>query len=219
MRNLTRLLFSARLALILTAGVLGASAAQAGATFIAKLSPTDRAAIGVAKLDPVETSELNKLVQRDLDMARQGNVVGFAKTFTERLTPLERDRSGVSLLTAAECSKLDSVVAAAMAAHPAALGVSTVNAVQPAPLKGIGFGPMRPQIHGDVTVFYGQGGHGSSWYGGAFDTRVSDPKGRFTLSIGVSQTTGRGPWAPLGYGCGYGDGYGYGYGYGPGPIW
>ena len=216
MRNSPRIHSPARIALVVTALVLGACAARAGTAFLSQLTPTERAAVGVSNRDLVETSELNKLVQRDLALARQGNVVGFAKTFTERLTPLERERSGVNLLTTAERAKLDGLVAAAMAARPVA---PTVNVAQAAPLKGIGLGPMRPQIHGDVTLFYGAGGHGSSWYGGAFDTRITDPKGRYTVQVGVSQTYGRGLWAPWGCGYGYGPGYGYGYFPGQGPIW
>ena len=56
--------------------------------------------------------------------------------------------------------------------------------------------PLGTQVHGDLSFTIGGGSHGSSFYGTSMDLFVTDPSGRFTVGIGVSEYRGKGFFAP-----------------------
>jgi hypothetical protein len=55
-------------------------------------------------------------------------------------------------------------------------------------------------VHGDLSLTVGAGSHGSSFYGTSLDLFASDPSGKFTIGVGVSDYRGRGligPYCPV----------------------
>ena len=63
------------------------------------------------------------------------------------------------------------------------------------------------EVHGDLSFTVGAGSHGSNFYGTSMDLTATDPSGRFTIGVGVSDYHGKGllalcapdaPYAPFG---------------------
>lgn len=175
---------------------LGALAAQAQIPFSHTLMPYDWRAAGFPHLTTPEARVLDQLIQRDLDSARQGDVVAFAKTFTQRRTPEERKASGIDQLTPAERATLNALVASAIAARPRSPVLTSKGPLKDPTADNI---PTRrlPHVHGQVSMFVGAGSGGTSFYGGSFDAVVTDPSHRWSVDVGVSQVRGKGYW-----GCG-----------------
>lgn len=165
-------------------------AAQTPRTFSQSLAPAAWTSVGFSKLTAAQTAALDALIQHDVQSARQGDVVAFAKSFTARRTPEEFKRAGLDRLTAAERAKLDDLVAAEVAKRPTEAFMPYVpNAITTQAIE-----EMKPklQVHGDVSMFVGSTSHRGSFYGGSFDAYVVDPAHRFSLSVGMAQVRGKG---------------------------
>lgn len=200
-----RHLLLARAAPALAAALLALCAADAKAGFSGSLSPMESAMAGLGRLAPAQVAALDAQVDRDVASAHEGGVTAFASGFCARRTPRERAQAGIDRLTGGECASLDALVARQIACGPppaapfvyapAAAAVQGEFSMAPAP---------RPEVHGDVSLTLG-GGRGTSFYGTSADVFVTDPSGRFTLGIGVSEFRGKGfigpcligPYEPL----------------------
>jgi hypothetical protein len=174
--------------------------AAAETPFSEGLSPQERGASGVARLTPAERATLDGLVGRDVILARQGGVTGFSSTFAARRTPKERIAAGMDRLSEAERSNLDAFAARAIASPPPP---SDTFAYEPRPAppgmeEVLVTAPPKLQVHGDLSVTVGGGGHGSSFFGTSEDLFVTDPSGRFTVGIGFSEFKGKGFFGPYG---------------------
>jgi hypothetical protein len=168
------------------------------AGFSAALSPGERTLAGLAKLTAAQAAALDSLVERDAAIAREGAVTGFASGFTARRTPRERAAAGIDLLSDAERASLDALAARQIAYGPAPMAPFTyAPSAGPAPDGLLVSAPLRPEVHGDVSLTFG-GGRGSSFYGTSADVFVTDPSGRFTLGVGVSEFRGKGLIGPFG---------------------
>ena len=196
-----RLLRSAAAAL---AAVLVASAAAAAAEprLSEGLSPRERSMAGITRLTAAQVGALDALAGRDVALAHEGGVTAFASSFTSRRTPRERAAAGIDALTEGERSVLDSLVARAIAYGPSPMAPFAYSPpARPVPAEIPAPPPPRPEAHGDLSATVG-GGHGSSFYGASFDLFVTDPSGRFTLGVGVSQFRAKGligPYGPYGF--------------------
>jgi len=174
-------------------------ARAAGSTFTGGLSDAERTSAGLLKLKPAQIAFLNALVQRDVTSAHQGGVTGFASSFSARHTPEERVASGIDGLTEEERSALDALAAKAIAyGPPPSEAFSYSKDPAPVPSEVLVSTPLKPEVHGDVGISVGAGGHGSSFYGTSADLFVTDPSGAFTLGVGISSYHVRG------FGGGYG---------------
>jgi hypothetical protein len=196
--------------------MVGASGFAAEATLVSvangfdrTLSPEEAAAVGLAKLSVAQIAALDRFVQRDVGLARDGDVGGFSTNFSQRLTPRERAAAGLDQLAPEQVARLDNYVARAIATPPppeaefayqpkltpppaTAVGASAAAAAAPASL------PMKPQglvVHGDVSFTVG-GGSGGSFYGTGLDVILSDPKGKYTIALGFSTFHGSGRYYP-----------------------
>ncbi len=169
-------------------GLVAARAEQV--PFSQILSPAERVATGFSRLTPPQAKALDALIERDIDSARQGDVVAFAKSFTQRRTAEERQRAGIDQLTDTERAQLDRLVATVLARRPVVPFVP--NRFTPAGQDGVTLIKPKPEVHGEVSLFYGAGSGGRSWYGGAFDATVTDPSHKFTLGVGLSEVHSRG---------------------------
>jgi hypothetical protein len=182
----------------LAALLLAFCAAAAMAGFSAALSPAERTLAGIAKLSSAQAAALDSLVDRDAALAREGGVTGFASSFTARRTPKERTAAGIDLLTDRERASLDALAARQIAYGPAPMAPFTyAPPAGPAPDDALVSAPLRPEVHGDVSLTLG-GGRGSSFYGASADVFVTDPSGKFTFGMGVSEFRGKGFVGPLG---------------------
>ena len=86
--------------------------------FTDSLSPTEQTAMGLTKLSAAQRATLNTQIQRDVTLARQGDVPGFATAFTQRRTAVERAAAGLDLLSNDERGQLDAFVARTIAQPP-----------------------------------------------------------------------------------------------------
>lgn len=197
--RLTSLTF-ARAALACASLLLASAASAAQAGFIEGLSPDERAASGLARLAPAQAARLDALVGRDVSLAHEGGVTGFASSFTARRTPQERAEAGIDPLSAGERSMLDVLAARAIAYGPPAQA-SFSYAASAAPPETLVSAPPKAQVHGDLSLTVGGGSHGSSFYGTSADLFVTDPSGRFTVGVSVSTFRSKGFVGPYGPGC------------------
>lgn len=181
-----------------------------GQPFTDGLSADDRRAIGVDLLTPPERAALNEQVARELALARQGNVRGFAKTFTQRRTPADLTATGLEKLSPEQRTALDRSIAWAMA-------VPLFLDVQPrfTPSDAVQTVKPKARIHGEMSATVGVGSGGRSMYGGSMAVTYEDPNRGLSTTVRVSQYKGDGwifyddGYGPAGYGYGPALGYGY----------
>jgi hypothetical protein len=189
-----------RIGIACAAMALATMARASESGFSDGLSPGEKAACGISRLTATEVTALNALVGRDVTLARQGGVTGFSSAFAARHTAQELSAAGIGRLSEKERSSLDSLVARAMALGPSPL--RSFEYVPPPPAQPVVPipAPQAPEVHGDLTLTIG-GGRGSSFYGSSVDLFITDPSGRFTLGVGVSDYRGRGYFGPYGPYC------------------
>lgn len=189
-----------RLKVFLLAGIAsaGISLAQAAeAAFSERLSDDEQEATGVARLSDEQREVLDNLVEREVRLARQGNVPAFAGEFTNRRSAPELAKAGIDSLSKTERTRLNAKVAQAIATRPIEL-----NELTPVPnhIAARGIAP-KPIVHGEVSFTYGVASGGRSFYGGSFYVEQTDPVKGYTIGIGVSQYKGDGLFFMNNYDC------------------
>jgi hypothetical protein len=206
-------------ACLLGASLLLATLARAAdIDFAGGLSGEERAAVGIGHLSASEAAVLNGLVGQDVTLAHDGGVTGFSTGFCERHWDRERLSAGLVRLSATERAALDRYAARAIALgpppdapfsySPPRTTVSPIaSAPKPAAPNPIVSTVQHMEVHGDLSFTVGAGSHGSSFYGTSMDLTATDPSGRFTIGVGVSDYHGKGllalcgpdaPYGPLG---------------------
>jgi hypothetical protein len=182
-----------RLSIAAAAVLLAAGASAAEAGFSASLSPAERSQTGLSRLDPGQLAALDRMVAHDVTLARQGGVTAFSSDFAARHTPPERKAAGVDRLSPPELASLNALVAHTIASPPSLADTMAYEPPAPAePMQEVAVtAPPKFSVHGDVSFTVG-GGHGSSFYGTSADLFVTDPSGKFTLGVGVSDFHGKG---------------------------
>ncbi|HEX2099586.1 MAG TPA: hypothetical protein VHF69_02925 [Candidatus Synoicihabitans sp.] len=184
-------------------GWLSLVAAGAGAeeTFTALLTPVERAGIGVEKLDDDQRAALNAQVQREVRLARQGDVIAFAGTFTSRRPASERVAAGLEQLTAEETAQLDTLVARQLAQRPTIIVPRTEAGANATTVT-----KSRAQWHGVLSATYGRGSGGREFYGASVTSIYDDPEHNFTAAITLARY--HGDWFyDDGFGCRSGRGW------------
>lgn len=172
-------------------GAAVSSAAESTAKPTDLIAAEAGATAGLGKLTAAQRDELDRLIQRELTLAREGDVRGFAGTFSTRRTAAERAAAGLEGLEPAELAKLDLMVARlletpAPTTWPVRLPRS--SSVANAEVQPVG---DRLKVHGHVSATYGWGG-GGSFYGGSLGTSVYDPVTGTSLYLGLSDYRGDG---------------------------
>lgn len=187
------------------------------ARFSDTLTQEQRVFTGLKRLNDTQLASINALVEREIKLATQGDVRGFAKSFCERRNSGELEATGLLGLREEEKAQLDGLIAERLAecSQPGPQAVSN-------PGKGVSFPRNRSalEVHGSVSFMVGSNFKGGYVYGGAFETTLSDRSGRMSLTLGYSELHGKGMplWGV--YPCAYPYGrYPYGgyypYEYGP----
>lgn len=184
--------------------ILGLGTARAQAfSFSDGLSADERAACGLAKLSPAQIGALNAYVARDVSLAHEGGVTGFSSAFSVRLNPQQKTLCGIDRLSEKERGFLDAMAARSIAYGPPPsqeFSYRPAAAAAPPPPEEVVAPPPAVQVHGDVSFTIG-GGHGSSYYGSSMDLFVTDPSGKYTIGVGVSEFRGHGFFGPYGPYC------------------
>ncbi len=176
----------------LTLGLLNGAAARADEPgFTAKLSATDLAAAGLAKLSPEQATALDAQIAREIAVARQGDVVAFSRSFMQRRSADQLTAAGLTALTAEERNQLDLVVARAVAQRPAIV-VQILTAKAKAADDAVETITYKPQLHGEVTLTVGTAGGGRNFYGGSFTTVYDDPQRKFSVAFTYAEYHGKG---------------------------
>ena len=80
--------------LALSLFLLAASARAAETEFLSAVSPADRASSGISHLTAGQQAALARYANRDITLAREGDVTGFSGSFSERRTDQERREAG-----------------------------------------------------------------------------------------------------------------------------
>ncbi len=165
-----------------------------------------------------EAAVLNGLVGQDVTLAHDGGVTGFSTGFCERHWDRERLSAGLVRLSATERAALDRYAARAIAlgpppdapfsySPPRTTVAPIASAPKPAAPNPIVSTVQHMEVHGDLSFTVGAGSHGSSFYGTSMDLTATDPSGKFTIGVGVSDYHGKGllalcgpdaPYGPLG---------------------
>ncbi|MBL9193428.1 MAG: hypothetical protein JNJ82_13825 [Opitutaceae bacterium] len=156
--------------------------------FTDTLLTVERDAIGLAKLAPDEINALNDQVEREVKLARQGNIKGFAVPFTQRRKPTQRTAAGLSRLNEPELRALDEAISKTVALPTIIVPSSSMR---PRRDGVVDTAPLKPKVHGEVSFTVGMGSGGSSFYGGSMTVVHEDPRG-FTAAIQISQYRGKG---------------------------
>jgi len=171
--------------------------------FTATLSSENKAASGIAKSTEPQRAALDQQVQREIATARQGDTVAFSTTFTHRRTPQQRVDAGLDHLMTPELTQLDRLVAMAVADRPPhAQPQATTPLITPLPSSPwVEITPRKMEIHGEMSLTYVSAGSGRNGYGASMITTATDPSGKFSITIGVSQFYGKGLYHPYEYDC------------------
>ncbi|MFT3784387.1 MAG: hypothetical protein QM790_20445 [Nibricoccus sp.] len=181
---------------MLAAVFITAWAARAGATgFTSDLSDENKVGIGVAKLTPEQIAALDAQVAREIAVARQGDTPAFSTTFSKRRTPQQRKEAGLDRLMTPELNRLDTLVANAVANRPAPPGPTIVKPASTTPESAsdwVDVTPPKWDVHGQVSLAYIWGSGGRSGYGASVATTATDPSGKVSVSLVLSQFTFKG---------------------------
>ena len=185
---------------VLTSAVL-ADVTQPG--FTATLSSENKTASGIAKLTEPQCAALDQQVQREIATARQGDTVAFATSFTHRRTPQQRVEAGLDHLMTPELNQLDRLVAVAVANRPVPTeSLAAASTITTPPSSNWGeITPRKMEIHGEMSLTYVSAGSGRNGYGASMITTATDPSGKFSITVGVSQFYGKGLYHPYEYDC------------------
>jgi len=187
-----------------------ASAVPAGAeqpSFTSTLAAENKALIGLARLTEQQVGALDQQVQREIFTAHQGDTVAFSTTFTHRRTPTQRTEAGLDRLMTPELAQLDRLVATAVANRPPSTSPLLTATTTTLPSSGwVEITPRHMEIHGETTLTYAWGSGGAHGYGASIVTTATDPSGKFSLTVGISQFNGKGfrryyPYYPGEYEC------------------
>ena len=190
-------------ALIVAVLTSAALADVAQPSFAATLSAENATASGVAKLTEPQRAALDQQVQREISTARQGDTVGFSTSFTHRRTPQQRVEAGLDHLMTPELTQLDRLVAAAVANRaPAESPAAAAPLITTQPSSNwVEITPRKMEIHGEMSLTYVSAGSGRNGYGASVITTATDPSGKFSITVGLSQFHGKGLYHPYEYDC------------------
>ncbi len=169
--------------------------------FWAKLTPEERVAVGVEKLSETQRAALEAMIAKEVKLARQGNVRGFAGTFISRRTEEERVAAGLGILTTGEKYQLDRQVARALAATPPQPPVLITRPPSEADLL------LKTksdwETHGFVQLEYGFGSGDREYKAATLAVEQVNVKTGTAFNFAYTVAEGEGLWWNRGYGMGW----------------
>jgi hypothetical protein len=169
--------------------------------FILTLARQEQQDAGLTRLSAAQQVALNTFVAREVSLARENKVTGFAGTFLSRRTPEEIAQAGLDRLSAGDQACLNQYVATALAARVAGPRERPRLTDRDVATR------RKLEVHGSVTLAYGWGG-GREMRAGSLYVDTYDPESGVGIGIGISQVSGDLGWGYSGY---YDDYYSYPY--------
>jgi hypothetical protein len=171
--------------------------------FWTSLSPEERTSVGFDKLTPEERIALDALATKEIRLAQQGDVTGFAGTFIARRTDEERRQAGLARLSVAEKYQMDRLIARALANRPVQMSTVAVRAPGENDIK-----TKRTtwETHGFVQLEYGWGSGDREYKAGTIGVSQVNPKTGSSVSFIYSVVEGDGWWCPPPYRFGWHSG-------------
>jgi hypothetical protein len=172
------------------------------AGFFSSLSAQEGQAMGIGKLSAEQRDALETLASKELRLARQGDVRGFAGTFTSRRTEEERVAAGLARLTTAEKYQLDRLVARALAVQPAQAPVMITRASS----DSVQLREVSPwETHGLVQLEYGFGSGDREYKAGTIAVTRENVRTGTALTFAYTVAEGDHWWSRGAcWGCRYG---------------
>jgi hypothetical protein len=179
--------------LIIAVFALTAAARAESTSFISTLNAENKAASGIVRLTERQAAALDFQVQREIATAHQGDTVAFSTSFTHRRTPAQRTEAGLDRLMTPELAQLDRLVATAVANRPPSTSpLLTTPATTSTSADAVETIPLKAEVHGEVSLSYIWGSGGAHGYASSIVTTVTDPSGKGSLTVGLSQFNGKG---------------------------
>lgn len=169
-------------------GLLTASVHASAATGSESFSSEEQSTTGLTRISPAERAELDRQIEREITLAREGDVVAFAKSFTARRTAAQLDAAGLTRLSAEERGQLDFLIARAIARRPA----TAVLRFQKKESEDIETVRYRAQLHGEVSLTYGTAGRERYFYGGSLTAILDDPNHHLTVAFTYAEYHSKG---------------------------
>ncbi len=201
MRLFRGLLFLA--AMVLACGAIANSAMAANKTFLEALSPAEKDTAGLNHLNPDQQATLDNLVEREVILAQQGGVTGFAAEFTKRRSAPELAKMGLEKLTDQQRSYVNVLVARRIATQSSlSIPAQSLAAQSYSSKAPIAVAPLKPswETHGTISFTAGTAGGGRNFYGGGVEVDEVNPSLGLEISVAYSELHGKGlsPWCTLG---------------------
>lgn len=157
------------------------------------LIPTEYEEAGLKHLNSDQIAILDALVRRDTAILSRPAPVSEprAERFSQRISADELNNAGLALLSENELSQLDAYIARLTA--PIGSPTGSFASGQGKGRAWITEKTLRrpPEIHGSITLMYGQGRDGYSERGGAMVLTYDDPSG-ISLAVGYSEIKTKG---------------------------
>lgn len=160
--------------------------------FAAKLTAEEKAGAGLGKLSAEQLTALDSQVAKEVKLARQGDVRGFAGTFISRRTEAERVASGLGTLTTGEKYQLDRLVSRALATTPAQPPVSITR--PPSEAELLLKTKSDWETHGFVQLEYGFGSGDREYKAGTVAVTQVNPKTGTAFTFAYTVVEGDGLW-------------------------
>jgi hypothetical protein len=166
---------------LLTAATLLA-ATEGG--FSSRLSTEQLDASGVARLTAEERAALDQIVATESSELRllEGRVL--SGTFASRRTAAEFEAIGLDRFTPDELAKLNELAASADISRPKPKERPRLKSDDVISTK------RRPEVHGSLTLTYGQASGGRSFRGAALWLDYYIPEWNLSLGVGLSRYSG-----------------------------
>ena len=178
--------------LLILALIVATVRAQLNPAFSGQLDPADHTAAGLDKLSAAQRAALDTQVDRELAVARQGDVVAFSRSFLQRRPADQTAAAGFAALTPAERTAHDTFVARTVARRPAVIVPTLAAKTKTADDTVIETVTYKPRLHGEVTLTVGTAGSGRNFYGGSFTTVYDDPQRNFSVAFTYAEYHGKG---------------------------
>ena len=156
------------------------------------LIPSEYEDSGLKQLTSDQVAILDALVRRDsANDERKPAGEPRSPRFSERLTSDERTNAGLTLLTESQLAKLDDYVARLSAPLGSPTGSFSYRHGPKGPYLSAKTLKRAPEIHGSISLMYGEGSDGYSERGGAMVLTYDDPSG-ISLAVGYSEIRTKG---------------------------
>ena len=187
--NFRKLLTLASCLVAFTTALPGAEDIRLSRTLI----PSEYADSGLKQLSSDQVAVLDALVRRDAAANLRAATAEASRParFSERLTPDERTNAGFALLNETQVVTLDGYVARLIAPVGSSSGSFAAGQGGTGPRIITKKLQRGPEIHGSITLMYGQGSDGYSERGGAMVLTYDDPSG-ISLAVGYSEIRSEG---------------------------